>query len=160
MAMAMAMAKRFVAASAVALLGCSPSLSLDGAWRSDRERTLAELETAGSFTDEQWAFLSSPGLFGHLIVVFEGNRAINVFEGECHPYSEFEVLEDSEDRKLIRYFDSGLESVIDQEILLEENHLYMPFGSYRFPVREAFTRISVEEAFRLHPCLSAIEEGT
>lgn len=41
--------------------------ALEGAWQSDRQRTLAELRGVRDFTPEQWKRLSDPSLLGQVV---------------------------------------------------------------------------------------------
>jgi hypothetical protein len=140
-----------------ALVACgSPGLPVEGAWQSNRELTLAGLEQLGGLSGEQWDVLSSPGLFGHVVLVYRGDRSLTVLEGECGPTVTFEVLDTGADAVTLRFFDPLFVEARTTTIELDEDRLLVPMAILDGHAREVFTRVPLPEVLGRYPCIDAI----
>jgi len=123
-----------VAASACAHTTAPPPLPIEGAWQSDRARTLDSLEAAHPWPVKQWRLLSDPTFFGHMIKVYRGPMVFIVFEGKCSDPVAWHDVE------------AGMR--------VEDSLLYVPMTLLRGRPDEVFRRISIEEAIRQYPCIA------
>jgi hypothetical protein len=137
MDMRVALAALLVASAWACAHGTPPSpLPVEGAWQSDRARTLDSLQAARPWPVKQWRLLSDPTLFGHMVKVYRGSLAFIVFEGKCSDPVVWEAVE------------SGMR--------VEDSLLYVPIAMLRGRPDEVFRRISIEEAIRQHPCVAEV----
>jgi hypothetical protein len=144
-------------ALAIGLAACgSPGLPVEGAWRSNRDLTLAGLEQLGGLSGEQWDVLSSPGLFGHVVLVYRGDQSVTVLEGECGPTVPFEVLDAGADAVTLRFFDPLFVEARTTTIELDEDRLLVPMAILDGQAREVFTRVPLEEVLGRYPCVDAV----
>ena len=137
----------------VALLGlltcAAPSLTPpEGAWRSNRDITLAELRQERSFTPEQWRMLSSPELFGHMIYVLYRGSAITVYEGECSEPMTYEV-----DPAAGRIRFAASESDGSVLVALDGDRIRVPISILPGRLSETFKRTDLGAVMDRHPCV-------
>ena len=124
---------------------------LDGAWQSDRDLTLEELQREKTFSPQQWQLLSSPEFFGHMLYVFHRGSAITVFDGECSAPISYEV--DTVSAK-VRLASTG-SNASAASLSLDRRRLHVPITLLPGGHRETFTRVDLEVARNRHPCVRA-----
>ncbi len=137
---------RSIVAALLSLMTCAgPSGgSPEGAWQSDRDRTLAELRDVANMTDAQWRALSSPEVFGNMVHVLQGGKAVTVFDGECSAPVAYQL--DAASSK-IRLAGSPVAATLDGD------RLYVPIARLPGNARETFSRADLAATLRRHPCL-------
>lgn len=147
----MALEMRTLVAALVGLFTCGqpPFESLDGAWQSNRDITLAEFRQARSFTPEQWRLLSSPEFFGHMVYVFHGGSLVTVYEGECSAPLPYEADAASKQIHL-----PGSDGPVT--VTLDGDRLHVPVSLLPGRLRETFTRVDLAAVVRRHPCLREV----
>lgn len=137
------------------LLACEQSeFPLNGAWISDRGRTLAEFRETREFSDEQWSVLSDPTLFGQMVQVFVGGRAFVVFDGSCGAIADIRILSRSGPK-----IEAELETrdgVSKATFYFEGDRLKIPVRVFGGDVQETFSRISLAAAIQRHTCVAEL----
>jgi hypothetical protein len=151
----------FTIGISILLASCSGSetYTIEGAWQSDRDLTLADLRESREFTEKQWAFLSDPAFFGSMVQVYRGESAVVVFDGQCSPVTTFEIVRSEENLVSIRFSDEFFEEERTVDLTTAADRLYVPIALLEGDLRETFTRISPAEAARQYPCLRSFVEG-
>lgn len=137
-------------------LGCASAPPLEGAWRSDRDRTLEALLQVEAITEEQQEVLTAPDFFGQMIHVYAGSEAFTVFDDRCGHMAPFEVLDTTANTQTVRYFNGYLQRKVTITLELDHETLWVPIPLLPDGSREAFTRLSLDEARAAHPCLDEL----
>jgi hypothetical protein len=137
--------------SAAALAGgCVSSASLEGAWRSDPERTHAELrKVEDRLSEQQKDVLFADGFFGQLINVYSNGRAVTVYEGVCHGLTRYRVVSRTPRSLLVQGSLDG-EPLYVVRFIIEADAYSIPL---MHGAREVFVRVDMDEIAREYPCI-------
>lgn len=147
---------RPVLCAALLVLGCATGPPLEGAWQSDRERTLEALSQVEGLTEAQRELITIPDFFGQMIHVYSGGEAFTVFDDRCGYMAPFEVIEATPNSQTVRYFNGYLQRKVTITMELDHETLWVPIPILPEGSREAFRRISLAEARAAHPCLDEL----
>jgi len=144
------------------LIGCNlPSQShLDGAWQSDRDRTLAELEKLEGLDEQLRASLSVPEAFGKSIHIYEqGLFVVAVNVGMCADVgSSFVAVEQGRDfmrAEFAQSFEGAEQEIYESRFVNDEMHSSIPGFKQATGIDgfEVFRRLSLDEVKKAHPCV-------
>ena len=98
----------------------SPKTEILGAWRSNRELTLATFEQGQPVPDKFKEVLYAPDFFGSLIHIYYENEAISIFEGQCSK-SAYIVVNEGENYVDIEAYDTFLEKTVVNRVYIQED---------------------------------------
>ncbi len=154
----MACLRRVLCGSTALLIACATAgPPLDGAWRSDRELTLARLDgILDTSPGARWEFLRDAEFFGHTVVLYRGNDVAHVYEGRCSRMPPVKVVASEPSAITYRYFDVLHQRADTSRIEVDGDVLWVDVPLLGEGAREAFRRIPVEEAVADHPCLAEV----
>jgi hypothetical protein len=141
----------FLALAGCALLTRAPAI--EGAWRSSRELTLADIREARTFAPSQLETLADPEKFGHWVQVYRGGEMITVAWGKCSARQSYRIVDSDARSATVRYRDEawGAEKTVHFD--LDEQRLYVPFAIATPDLREVFTRVPLEEVTENADCV-------
>ncbi len=145
-----------------ASMGCNlPSQSrLNGAWQSDRDRTLAELGKLEGLDEQIRETMSAPETFGKSIHIYDqGLFVVAINEGECAEISSsFESVEQGRDfmkAKFAPAFEGAEPEFYEAKFVNGEMHSSIPGfkQATKLDGFEVFRSISLDEVKKSHPCV-------
>jgi hypothetical protein len=116
---------------------------LTGAWRSDRDLTLGELNKSSRLTLGQREFLSSPDLFGQLVTIY-GDSEIELRLAEQSARLSYRIVATGSDFVDIEYGDRPSDAPVRMRLLLHQGLLYVPVEDLGF--HQVFRRVDAPAA--------------
>ena len=145
----------------ILLLMCSCAVhqksGLFGVWKSNEAKTLNYINSLDNIPEKSVAFLSDD-FFGHLIVEYKNTEVRAYFdnceddyedqfciETVCKEMKEFEpykILEETEQKFIISYFDELEGKIVEETLYREDNCYYVNLKDSKYNLREYFCRTS------------------
>ena len=116
---------------------------LIGVWKSDRDRTLLEMEKFATLTLERHDVLSTPDLLGQAVAIY-GDREIESRLTEGSTRRSYRIVATGSDFVEIEYGDEQVAEPVRKRLLLHGGLLYVPVEDMGF--HEIFRRIDVPAA--------------
>lgn len=148
--------------SASALIGCNfPNQSqLNGAWQSDRDRTLAEFEKLEGLEEEMMASLSGPEMFGKSIHIFQNGLFVVAINGEmcAEISSSFQAVEQGRDFMRAEFkpaFEGAEPEPYEAKFVNGEMHASIPGFKQATGLDgfEVYRSVPLDEVKKAHPCV-------
>jgi len=140
---------------ALACFSCSsaPEQRLLGAWRSDRDLTLASIEQVGDLSSEERASLGDPDLFGQLIHVWGTRQGISIFAGECGSPTPYTIRDSTSNSVTVEYYDDFYQEAQSKVVYIGDGQIALPILGGR--AREVFVRTDLAALKAQYPCLTS-----
>ena len=136
------------------VMGCRSTGPFEGAWRSDRDMTLKALSQVSTIGDVQRERLAKLEFFGHMLHVFSGSRWLTVFDNQCTDMAQMKGVVTGPRTRSVTFFNPVAKRVTTTTMEVDGDTLWVTIPLLPPGSREAFRRISLDEARRAHPCLS------
>jgi hypothetical protein len=115
-----------------------------GAWRSDEQLTLQEVERA-ELTPKQRELLAEPGFWGELEVRYEVGRVYSSYE-DLGGWLPYRVIDSGPGFAQIEFMDSLTGEITRPKLLLEGDIMKMPIEHLGF--YEVFRRVDTKQKER------------
>jgi len=131
----------------------APEQRLLGAWRSDKDLTLASIEQVADLSSDERASLYDRTLFGQLVHVWGTRQGISIFKGECGSPTPYTIRDSTSNSITVEYYDSFYEEAQSKVIYFGVQQIALPILGGR--AREIFIRADLDALKAQYPCLSS-----